>query len=128
MMSRKKNWKCMTTTMVAASAAADMLYLALGLATASISITMTKTPMFAWASNLSTNKWWRALWACPYCMSHWIAMFFVAVYRPMDFGMGIIDLFVAVFIIVTIAATFISILNIAGLVASWLKLQGAKNS
>lgn len=79
----------------------------LALATAAISVTVSRARVFAstreWVA--AHNKWLGELVSCSYCTSHWVAIAFVAIYRPVIISQWIVvDLFVSVFSVVAIAA------------------------
>ena len=99
------------------------LYFLLAAATASISWTMTKTPMFDWVRDRLPDGMIYQLWVCPYCMSHWVAAFFVALYRPMPFTGVWVDLFTSMFAVIGLAVIFIQLINLASLLASKLKRE-----
>ncbi len=79
----------------------------LALATAAISVTIAKARMFAsvrkWIAE--RNEWLGDLASCNYCMSHWVSIAFVVIYRPVLIPQWIfVDLLVSMFVMVTIAA------------------------
>ncbi len=79
----------------------------LALATAAISVTISKARIFAsvreWVTAHST--WLGELISCSYCTSHWVAIAFVAIYRPVLIPQqAVVDLIVSVFAMVGIAA------------------------
>jgi len=79
----------------------------LALATAAISTTTAKGRIFASAREwmLDRSEWLGRLVSCAYCTSHWVAMAFVAIYRPMLVQQWfIVDFFVSVFCVVAISA------------------------
>lgn len=81
--------------------------IALALATAAISVTISKAVIFAslreWIEE--HNSWFGELINCHYCTSHWVAMAFVAMYRPVFIQLWIgIDLIVSLFCVVAISA------------------------
>lgn len=79
----------------------------LSLATAAISVTISKARVFASARQwvAERNKWLGELLSCSYCTSHWVAIAFVAIYCPVIIAQGnIVDLIVAVFTVVAMAA------------------------
>jgi hypothetical protein len=95
--------------------------LLLSTATASIAFTMTKTPVFNWARSLVDGSEQLAhLWSCPYCMSHWVAALLLAIYRPMIFSGGYVDLFPELFIIVTLATFQFQVIMMGAKVMDWL--------
>jgi len=84
----------------------------LALATAAISLTLTKAQIFAplrgWVA--SRSKWFGELASCFYCMSHWIAIAFVVIYRPILVSRWfLLDLLVSVFAIVAVSAVISSL-------------------
>ncbi|MBI4135980.1 MAG: DUF1360 domain-containing protein [Candidatus Vogelbacteria bacterium] len=79
----------------------------LALATAAISTTISKGRIFASAREwiIERNEWLGKLVSCSYCTSHWVALAFVAIYRPVLIQQWfIVDLFVSVFSVVAISA------------------------
>lgn len=56
----------------------------IALAVASVSMTITKAKVFAplreWVMDL--NEWLGDLFSCPYCMSHWVALGAMLVFKP----------------------------------------------
>ena len=95
----------------------------LSLATTSISVTITKAKVFAPLRDFIFRIWnWLGeLFSCPYCMSHWVAGVFVAIYRPTIIHKWIyIDLTVSLFVIVTISAI------ISGIILSMKGLTNQK--
>ncbi len=79
----------------------------LALATAAISVTVSKARLFAFVREwiAARNTWIGELISCSYCTSHWVAIAFVAIYRPVVISRWIVaDLFVSVFSMVAIAA------------------------
>lgn len=79
----------------------------LALATSAISVTTSKARVFtsvrSWIA--SHNKWLGDLVSCTYCTSHWIAIAFVAIYRPVVIKQWIVvDLVVSMFVTVAISA------------------------
>lgn len=79
----------------------------LALATAAISVTISRAWIFAsfrmWVSYHSA--WLGELVSCSYCLSHWVAIVLVAIYRPVIIKhLVVIDLVVSVFVMVTLAA------------------------
>lgn len=79
----------------------------LALMTAAISVTISKSRVFASAREWITarNTWFGELVSCSYCMSHWVAIVLVAIYRPVMISQWMfVDLIVSVFGVVAIAA------------------------
>lgn len=58
--------------------------LVLSLATAAISVTVSRAQIFATFRTLVAEKstWAGKLISCYYCTSHWVAIVFVLIYRP----------------------------------------------
>lgn len=81
--------------------------LVLSLATAAISVTISRAQIFATFRAFVAEKssWAGKLISCYYCTSHWVAIAFVLIYRPVLISrFFVIDLFVSTFSIVCIAA------------------------
>jgi hypothetical protein len=81
--------------------------LVLSLATAAISVTVSRAQIFATFRTLIAEKstWAGKLISCYYCTSHWVAIVFVLIYRPVLISrFYVVDLFVSTFSIVCIAA------------------------
>ena len=79
----------------------------LALATAAISTSISKGRVFASAREwiFECNEWLGELVSCSYCTSHWVALTFVAIYRPMLIQQWfIVDFFVSVSSVVAISA------------------------
>ena len=82
----------------------------LALATASVSMTLSKAQIFAGLRKWLLDGCWLRVWvgellSCPYCTSHWVALVLVLAYRPILVQAWLpLDLAVAVFVIVTLAA------------------------
>lgn len=79
----------------------------LALATAAISTTISKGRIFASTREwiIERNEWLGKLVSCSYCISHWVALVFVAIYRPILIQQWfIVDFFVSVFSVVAISA------------------------
>ena len=79
----------------------------LALATSAISVTISKAKVFEalryWIAK--RNKWFGELVSCSYCTSHWVAIAFVAIYRPRPIHQFfLIDIIVSVFVIVIFSA------------------------
>jgi hypothetical protein len=81
----------------------------LALATATASLTITHAVIFRPVRNLAEKlgTWMGELFACPYCFSHWVSLFFVLIYRPrlIEFNI-VIDLGVSWLVIIGIASVF----------------------
>jgi len=83
----------------------------IALASASISMTLTQTELFtplrAWAAR--KNALLGHLFQCFYCMSHWVVIAGMLVYRPalLHSGIGPIDWVMTAFIVLTVT-TFIN--------------------
>lgn len=78
----------------------------LSLAVSSISVTITKTLMFKPIRNYIEQKSKRlgTLFHCPYCLSHWVTLFFFIFYAPKVInGFVILDYLVTFFVIVALA-------------------------
>jgi uncharacterized membrane protein YphA (DoxX/SURF4 family) len=58
--------------------------IALSVATAVVSVTITRSKIFRGLRLFleDKNEWLHKLFTCPYCMSHWVAVFFVVMVRP----------------------------------------------
>jgi len=86
----------------------DVLVLALVVST--MSVTMGKARVFRGlrATAAGWGDWWGALFHCPYCLSHWIALALVLVYRPrvIDGPMPVLDEIVSLFVIVALASVW----------------------
>lgn len=79
----------------------------LAMAVAAIAVTTSKSRMFApmreWLAE--RNSMLGELASCNYCTSHWLAIVFVAIYRPVLVPeLFLVDLVVSVFVMVAIAA------------------------
>jgi hypothetical protein len=94
----------------------------LGVATGAISLVLTKSkmfePMHAWLEK--HNTFLSNLLDCPWCTSHWVALFFVLIYRPLlldwgwrpawmrfsllDWFLTPVDYLVTVMVMVTVAS------------------------
>lgn len=85
--------------------------LMIALASASISMTLTQTELFAalraWAAR--KNALLGHLFKCFYCMSHWVVIAGMLVYRPalLHSGIGAVDWVMTAFIVLTVT-TFIN--------------------
>ena len=94
----------------------------LAVATASMAVTLTKTPMFNFVREwLPEDGKLQELWGCPYCMSHWVAAFWILIYRPTPFLGSSIDLLLSWFMVVTLNVFLIQGILILGSVVSILK-------
>ncbi len=84
------------------------LLLTLALAVSACSMTLTKAKVFKGAREWvgTWSRWLYGLATCPYCMSHWLAFAAVAAYRPRPVRSGVLllDLAVAAFAIIALAA------------------------
>lgn len=76
----------------------------MALAVGTVSMTITKANIFEWLRNWieTKNDFLADLFSCPYCMSHWIALGLMFLYRPLilDTGNQWPDLFVSWFALV----------------------------
>jgi hypothetical protein len=83
------------------------LVFVLSLVASTTSVTLTKARVFRGLRDVVARcgGWLGDLARCPYCMSHWIAMLLVAVYRPRltECSLPILDYVVSVFSIVAMA-------------------------
>jgi hypothetical protein len=94
----------------------------LALSSASISFTLTKTPMFDFVRRLLPEEGMlQELWGCPYCMSHWVAMFLVGFTRPEPFTGTPFDWLISVFVIVTISALVVQLIILISEVLKFLR-------
>ena len=78
----------------------------LSLAVSTISVTITKTIMFKPIRSYieQRSKWFGELFHCPYCLSHWVALFLFVFYAPKVInGFMILDYLVTFFVIVALA-------------------------
>lgn len=79
----------------------------LSLVVSTVSVTITKMKIFTWLRKLAKKVHSKVgeLFLCPYCLSHWVTLFFVLIYRPRiivaDFFL--LDYIVTGFLIVAIA-------------------------
>ena len=57
----------------------------LGVATGAISLLLTKSPVFNFLHDWldKHSPFFGKMLDCPWCTSHWVALFFVLVYRPL---------------------------------------------
>lgn len=79
----------------------------LSLAISSISMTICKAKIFSsFREHVSKmNTWCGGLVKCPYCLSHWISLLFVVLYRPKIIQkFFLLDYFVTIFVIVSLAS------------------------
>lgn len=93
----------------------------LAVATASISFTITKTQTFNFIKDRLPDGILFELAMCPYCMSHYVAMFFVVIYRPMPLTGHPVDLIASVFIIVTLSTFMVQAILLVARVLNVLK-------
>lgn len=93
----------------------------LAVATASISFTITKTQTFNFIKDRLPDGILFELAMCPYCMSHYVAAFFVAIYRPMPLTGHWIDLLPSTFIIVTLSTFMVQAILLVARVLNVLK-------
>lgn len=95
-------------------AAAVWVCIALALASASVSITITQTEIFApiRARAYKAGHMIGYLFHCFYCMTHWVVIAGIAVYRPIiiSSGLMIADLTVSVFFTVALSTFFSGII------------------
>lgn len=101
---------------------------AISLATASIAITISKAKMFLKIRNaidLNGPAWLNGVIHCPYCLSHWVALFWMLLYypRPVSFLWGV-DFFLAWFAIIALATIWVSIICKALLRMEKLSVKG----
>jgi hypothetical protein len=98
------------------SPAASALWtcIVLAIASASVSITITQTELFAplraWANK--AGHMIGHLFHCFYCISHWVVIAGIAVYRPViiSSGVSIIDLTVSTFFTIALSAFFCGVI------------------
>ncbi len=109
------------------SAAALWVCLVIAIAAASISYTITMTALFApvrsWSQKLGHMISY--LFNCFYCMSHWVVIGAVLIYRPrliQSASLGV-DLIVSIFFTITVAALVCGLLFSAFLTAMAMKLK-----
>ncbi len=79
----------------------------LSLVAASVAFTLSETTVFAgmreWLKNHSARL--GKLMSCGYCLGHWVAFGFVAIYRPRLFeGWWLLDYFLTALVIAWLAA------------------------
>lgn len=100
----------MTEILNLPAASALWTCLVLAIASATVSITLTQTELFAplraWANRVHAMI--GHLFHCFYCMSHWVVIAGIAVYRPVIISSGIliIDWTVSAFFTIALAALF----------------------
>lgn len=100
----------MTEILTSPAAQALWTCLVLAIASASVSITLTQTELFA-PLRAAANKAGHMighLFHCFYCISHWIVIAGIAVYRPViiSSGVPIIDWTVSAFFTIALTALF----------------------
>ena len=87
--------------------------LIISLAVSSVSMTISKALVFKRFRDFLSGKnyWLGKLVSCPYCLSHWVSLFFVIIYRPkiitMDYQIifsFIIEYATSLFVVVTFAS------------------------
>ncbi len=93
----------------------------LAVATASISFTITKTQTFDFIKDRLPMGILLELALCPYCMSHYVEAFFVAIYRPMPFSNHPVDWIASVFVIVTLSTFLVQAILVTARVLNVLK-------
>lgn len=79
----------------------------LSLVVATVSMTLSKAKIFKSLREFLEKKsqWLGELIHCPYCTSHWVALFFVVLYRPVIIkGIPVFDYIVTVFVVVCLAS------------------------
>ncbi len=81
--------------------------LLISLSVASISYTVTKTKIFL-PLRKKTN--WYIL-QCPYCLSHWISLYFIAISGLKLYNNLFIDIILFTFSIITLSSIFIGQIN-----------------
>lgn len=109
------------------SASALWACLVIAVAAASISYTITMTELFApvrsWSQKLGHMIGY--LFTCFYCMSHWVVIAAVLIYRPrlIQSDLLSVDLIVSVFFTITVAALVCGLLFRVFLTAMAMKLK-----
>lgn len=89
-------------------------FVTMAFATASLSWTLTKTSLFDWfRDRLPTEGMIAELASCPYCVSHYIAVVIVALYKPMPFTGVWIDLVPSVFALIGMSYLLILTFSLA---------------
>ena len=83
----------------------------LSLATSTVSVTITKAKIFSLLRmHVSTkSKKLGELFHCPYCMSHWVGMFFFLFYTPYVVDQCLVIDFAVSFFVLVALATFSSL-------------------
>lgn len=79
----------------------------LSIATGAISMTVAKAKIFAPVRAFVTQHtaFIGGGLSCPYCVSHWVAFFFVCLYRPyLVHGYFVVDFVVSMMVIVALAS------------------------
>ena len=104
----------MSEILNSSSATALWTCIVLALASASISITITQTELFA-PLRAAANKAGHMighLFHCFYCISHWVVIVGIAVYRPIIISSGIplMDWIVSAFFTIALTAFFCGII------------------
>jgi Protein of unknown function (DUF1360) len=87
----------------------DILFkvLVLGIATGAISLVLTKSTVFNFLHDWLEAKvpFLGEMLNCPWCTSHWIALFFTLIYRPLLVNVfAPVDYLVTIMVMVVIAA------------------------
>jgi hypothetical protein len=109
------------------SASALWACLVIAVAAASISYTITMTELFApvrsWSQKLGHMIGY--LFTCFYCMSHWVVIAAVLIYRPRLIQSDLLtaDLIVSIFFTITLAALVCGLLFRVFLTAMAMKLK-----
>jgi hypothetical protein len=102
--------ECVTEILNLPAASALWTCLVLAMASATVSITITQTELFAplraWANRVHPMT--GHLFHCFYCMSHWVVIAGIAIYRPVIISSGVlvIDWTVSALFTVALAALF----------------------
>jgi hypothetical protein len=82
----------------------------LSLVVSTTSVTVTKARVFREVRHIAARhgSWLGDLMRCPYCISHWISLLLVTIYRPciVRSGVALADCLVSVFVIVAIATVW----------------------
>lgn len=79
----------------------------LALATAAISVTISRAKIFKSAREYvaGRSEWFGELISCHYCLSHWVAITMVLIYRPLLVQAWLpVDVAVMVFVVVALSA------------------------
>lgn len=109
------------------SASALWVCVVIAIAAASISYTITMTELFApvrsWSQKLGHMIGY--LFTCFYCMSHWVVIAAVLIYRPrlIQSDLPSADLIVSIFFTITLAALVCGLLFRVFLTAMAMKLK-----